>query len=255
MRCRLSLGVLFAISGITSAIDSSLFNDDALSSNPSLDLEAPALPSDDLTSTFSSQIESSSSSSLFDQNLFSEASNSNTFESLSSNLNDDTIFSPSSDTVDVNNLLQLADCSTSDNLSLLNKSRVRRGNSPAICDNKANAATSGEGILGGQEDSVIDASIRNALMQVGSDRIENDQNPLCHALTHGRLPWGVCNSGNLLDEELVVVPPQVINGKTVAFVLQLKNVELCSWSISNVHSYPRRICILIDADFDLAIQH
>ena len=228
MRYHHSLHDLFALFAITFAvIGSSTLNDDILF------LDGPTtLPFDDgdndlLTFASSSPIVNLfSSSSPVDQNLFSEdlAAGSNTFSSLSSNPSNDLLFGSSLDDAGggMDNSFELAGCSTLGNSP--NSRRLKRRNSPAMCNEdftndlteRGRAFREQMGAAIGNENPLED--MRKLL-----ENFQDRQNPFCYMLTRGAFPYGMCSSGNVIDETPVSVPIQWINGNYVSFMLTLRN--------------------------------
>lgn len=196
---------------------------------PSADLFDPGSQFDQ--GAFSSSLALSSSdqiSSLFepaqsggDSNAFFE----NTSTWLSSNT--DTSFLTSSETglngpdlisADAEPISDIfdniADCSLSNPLSPMSKSRIRRKNNPESCKNPASNVNippfGDEGRTDldkadGLNELLKDPETRRLLMNA---EYNGDHNPYCYLLTGGILPWGVCSSdqredATALDDVLV----------------------------------------------------
>lgn len=146
----------------------------------------------------------SSSSSLFDQVVLPETTELDASAVDFWDDNDDDIFSlnPSLNVAPSEDSFQLADCS-SENLSAPRISRVRRGAEPSFCNNGPSPAAGG-GQPGSADEGMIDLQsllrspdIEEAL-KVHFGTTEK-RNAFCYWYSAGKLPWGVCSSGDNRD--------------------------------------------------------
>lgn len=159
------------------------------------------LPSDQVTSFLDPTQASGDSNAFFEDtppSLFSNADYS--FPTSSeTGLNGPDLISadvePISDIVD-----NIADCSLSNPLSPMSRSRIRRKNDPESCQNPAsdvniplfnNQGRTDLDKLDEFDELLKDPETRQLLKNA---EFNGDHNPYCYLLTGGILPWGVCSS-------------------------------------------------------------
>lgn len=114
------------------------------------------------------------------------------FASGSNLLSDNTVFNTGFD---------LSDCSPTDSLPNIGKSRARRRDDSQACPDPTVA---GAQMASGSADDL--SSLRDlftgleTIQRLAGGSSTEDQNPACYEFTRGILPWGVCSSGNPDDE-------------------------------------------------------
>lgn len=236
MRWLLLLGVSFTLLAINGAMDSWPSNDDSLFSDSDWALDSPALPSDDLALV---PLDQDNSPPLFDTDLPSVNSETDLSESIPWAFNDDPTLSPSSsfDDLSLADSFQLADCSaSSENLPLFSKSRIRRNDSPGVCEPNPDG-TSSDGLEGldlGRIQRELDVRLNPVETMKGT--LNDEHNEFCTLLTVGALPWGVCSSGNPADELLVVTDPITVKGNPQSLAYKLSHCTLCTSLIGHSSS-------------------
>lgn len=222
------LDVLFTHLVIITAVGSWPSNDDSLFFGSDSALDTSALSANELNTAPSDRNELPS--------LFGTDSPPETSELGSSglplwDLNDDPTLGPSFNDVGVDNNFKLADCSASGELPLFSKSRVRRNDNLGVCQPKLDDTPAIPGGINQLDFDRIEKAIDNQLgpiEKIKETSNTEDQNQFCFLLTAGSLPWGVCSSGDLADELLVVVDPIMINGFPQALAYTLKHCTLCT---------------------------
>lgn len=210
------LRILIFILPVSAANSDSLWssNDDLLFPDTDLSLIQPTLPYDQTAVTSPFELAelpplnlqtSPTDSSLiplentnWDNNLFSSTSGG---DELALSL------LPADYTILDDNVFETADCSPSDFLPAIGKSRARRGEQcraptkPPVTGSNNPKSPSGSG------DPPIDFSGLNDLLKnplvlqkFKDARSNNDHNTFCYLFTAGYLPYGTCSSGKAEDE-------------------------------------------------------
>ena len=235
MRSLLLLDVLFTLFAINRAIDSWPSNDNLFFSDSDFAQDSPALPGDDLALV---PLDQDNSPPLFDTDLPPVSSGTDPSGSIPWALNDDLTLSPSFDDLSLDGSFQLADCSaSSENLPLFSKSRIRRNDSPGICKQNPDG-TSPDGLEGLDLGHIQrEQDFRLNPVEKAKGALNGDElNEFCSLLTVGALPWGVCNSGNLADELLVVMDPILVNGNPQTLAYTLSHCTLCTLLVGHSSS-------------------
>lgn len=108
----------------------------------------------------------------------------------------------------------LADCSASDSLPVISKRlrRARRRDDSGSCKASTGAANtpSPDGVDDGDagsdlpDSSLIDEVYTDPefLLRWAASKSNEDHNSFCYMVTAGYMPWGVCSSGNAVDQSL-----------------------------------------------------
>lgn len=227
MRFFLLLGLLFTLLAPTATLDSWPSTDGSLFAVSGSTFDPPALPANELASTSLFQDDSPS---LFTEFLPGTPENADPPGLIPWDLNDDSTFNPPFDNVSLDESFpfQIADCSAStstENLPLFSKSRIRRDKSPAICEPRDDGTPSDgtKDLLDlGRLQRELDIRLNPIVKpKEALDPEAEEHNEFCYLFTLGVLPWGVCSSGNLADEMLVVMDPITVNGspQSVAYTL------------------------------------
>ena len=190
LRCIFDIiGIIFVLLSLANsnplsyADNDLLFSDSAALSSNAEELLAFNSPGSSSLNDFSSLPPLDASDSLFDD---------------MTNAGDNPFLSSNDDKVNLDESIQLADCSSSNDLSLIGRSRITRRGGVSCTDPGANPLPI--------SDMSDEGMSRNEWL---FDRLQENHNSECRILTNDILPWGVCS--DIPAESLTPVSTSVIS--------------------------------------------